>query len=178
MWRLRPEALMDAPFDTAVRDFEVNWGTSTTNGCDWEAMKVVIRESLRADYPWCRRQPKKDVPDHESMLRDLEKCLLMQPQRMEEWQQARRLLLEDWRRLERYVYKAYRQHLHAGGDKAVVHLACLIKQHADHMPVTPLVDVAGRRVCTQVAINTVFQDHLDRPYALPEDGGTGGGLPK
>ncbi|KAJ1210338.1 hypothetical protein NDU88_005704 [Pleurodeles waltl] len=112
MWPLRPEALTDALTGKAVRDrlaqyFESNWGTSTTRRCVWEAMKVVIRCLCVQTTYGVRRQLEKDVLDHEAMLQDLEKCLLTQPQRMEECRQARRVLLEDLRRLERYVYKAF-----------------------------------------------------------------------
>ncbi|KAJ1157587.1 hypothetical protein NDU88_010293 [Pleurodeles waltl] len=55
------------------------------------------------------------------------------------------LVLEDWRRLKRYVYRARRQRLHVEDDKAGVLLTHLLKQNADHAPVTALVDVAGRR---------------------------------
>ncbi|KAJ1092976.1 hypothetical protein NDU88_006086 [Pleurodeles waltl] len=97
-WRLRPETLMDAPFTKAVRDelaqyFEVNWGTSTTRDCDWEAMKVVIRGlCVQATYG-VRCQLEKDILDHEARLRDLEKCLLMQLQKMEEWRFCKSYLL-------------------------------------------------------------------------------------
>ncbi|KAJ1164965.1 hypothetical protein NDU88_005395 [Pleurodeles waltl] len=166
---------MDAPFAKTVRDgltqyFKANWGTSTTKGCDWEAMKFEIRGLCVQTTYGVKCQLKKDVLNHEARLSDLEKCLLKQPQKMEDWQQARRVLLEDWRRLKIYVYKAYRQRLHAEGNKAGALLARLLKQHADHTPVTALVDGTGRSICMQVAINTVFRDHLGRLYALPGDG--------
>ncbi|KAJ1125450.1 hypothetical protein NDU88_003882 [Pleurodeles waltl] len=98
---LRPEALTDTLFDKAVRDGQVqyikaNWETSTTSRCDCEAMKVVIRGLCVQTTYGVRRHLEKDVLDHEAMLRDLEKCLLTQPQRKEEWRQARQVLLEDW----------------------------------------------------------------------------------
>ncbi|KAJ1165502.1 hypothetical protein NDU88_005929 [Pleurodeles waltl] len=80
-------------------------------------MKVVIRGLCVQTTYGVKRQLEKDVLDHEARLQDLEKCILMQLQRMEAWQQARRVLLEDWRRLERYVYEVYRQHLHAEDNK-------------------------------------------------------------
>ncbi|KAJ1144528.1 hypothetical protein NDU88_010826 [Pleurodeles waltl] len=94
----------------------------------------------------------KDFFGDDAKLRDLEKSLPMQPQWVEEWQQTRRALLDDWRRLERHVYRAYHHRLHAEGDKAGVLLASLLKQHSDHKPVTALVDVTVKRVCSQIAI--------------------------
>ncbi|KAJ1127407.1 hypothetical protein NDU88_005809 [Pleurodeles waltl] len=126
-----------------------------TRGCDWVAIKVVIRGLCMQTIYSVRRQLEKDVLDHEAKLRVLEKCLPTQPQRMEERRQAQR------------SNKPYHQCLHAMGDKAAKLLACLLKQHVDHMPATAPIYVAGRRVCTQVAINKVFQDHLDKLYALP-----------
>ncbi|KAJ1162776.1 hypothetical protein NDU88_003241 [Pleurodeles waltl] len=136
MWQLRPEAMSDTPFEGAVRDglmqyFDAIWGTSTTRGRDWEVMKVVLRDLCMQTTYGVRRQLEKDVLDHKAKLRDLEKCLPMQPQSLGEWRQTRWLLLDDWRRLERYVYRAYRQRLHAEGDKAGALLARLLKQQAN-----------------------------------------------
>ncbi|KAJ1219060.1 hypothetical protein NDU88_006631 [Pleurodeles waltl] len=104
-WQLRPEALSDAPFEGAVRDrlmqyFDINWGTSTTRGCDCEAKKVVIRGLCMQTTYSVRHQCEKDVLDHIVKLRDQEKCLPTQPHRMEESRQTRWSLLDDWRRLE------------------------------------------------------------------------------
>ncbi|KAJ1139655.1 hypothetical protein NDU88_006022 [Pleurodeles waltl] len=138
-WRLQPEALTDAPFVNAVRDglvqyFEANWGTSTTRGCDWEAMKVVIRGICMQTTNGVRHQLEKDVLDIEARLRDLEKCLPTQPQKMEDWRQASRVPPGDWRCLERYVHKSYRQRLHAEGDKAGASLqVCLNSMLTIHL---------------------------------------------
>ncbi|KAJ1157029.1 hypothetical protein NDU88_009744 [Pleurodeles waltl] len=88
-WRLRLEDLTHAPFEKAVRDeltqyFEANWGTSTTRGYDWEAMKVVIRGLCMQTTYGVRHQLEKDVLDYKAKLRDLEKCIPTQPQRKEE----------------------------------------------------------------------------------------------
>ncbi|KAJ1213549.1 hypothetical protein NDU88_001183 [Pleurodeles waltl] len=91
-------ALKDAPFEKAVWDgltqyFNTNWGTSTTGACDWEVMKVVIMGLCMQTTDDVRCQLEKDILDHEAKLRDLKKCLPTQPQRMEEYPQARRLIL-------------------------------------------------------------------------------------
>ncbi|KAJ1195236.1 hypothetical protein NDU88_004517 [Pleurodeles waltl] len=155
---------MDAPFREAVQDgltqyFDANWGTSTTRRCDCEAMKVVIRGLCMQTTYGVRRQLEKDVLDHKAKLSDLDK--MPSTATAENGRMAADSTVVT-RRLERYVYKAYRQRLHAEGDKASAFLLRMFKQHADRMPVTALVDVTGRTVCTQVAVNTVFRDPLDK----------------
>ncbi|KAJ1143312.1 hypothetical protein NDU88_009622 [Pleurodeles waltl] len=74
-WWLRLEALKDAPFEEVIRDaltqhLDANWGPSTTRGCDWEAMKVVIRGLCMQTTYSVGRQLEKDVRDHKAKLRD------------------------------------------------------------------------------------------------------------
>ncbi|KAJ1173427.1 hypothetical protein NDU88_005262 [Pleurodeles waltl] len=59
-------------------------------------MKVVIRGLCMQTTYGVWHQLEQDVLDHEAKLRDSEKCLPTQPQRMEEWRQTRQLLLDDW----------------------------------------------------------------------------------
>ncbi|KAJ1155991.1 hypothetical protein NDU88_008716 [Pleurodeles waltl] len=95
---MQPDALFEgAVWDRLTQYFDANWGTSTTRGFDWEVMKVVTRGLCMQTTYGVRCQLEKDVLDHEAKLGDLKKCLPTQLQRMEEWRQAQRSLLDDWR---------------------------------------------------------------------------------
>ncbi|KAJ1097139.1 hypothetical protein NDU88_002266 [Pleurodeles waltl] len=111
-WRLRPEALTDPLFETMVRDSlthkcDENWGMLGSRACDWEAIKVVLRGICPKTTYGVKRQLEDDLSHQETKSSALEQNLPTQPQKIKDWQKARRASLEDWSRLEKQVYTAH-----------------------------------------------------------------------
>ncbi|KAJ1187626.1 hypothetical protein NDU88_004401 [Pleurodeles waltl] len=138
---------------------------SGTRACDWEALKVVLRGlCLRATYG-VKRQLENDVSKHENTLSELEHCLPVQLLRVEEWQQTRRALLDDWRHVEKH----HQQRRQAEGDKAGALFGRLIKQHYERMLITALVDAANGGFSDWAVAEEVRMKHVRKDEALLDD---------
>ncbi|KAJ1152812.1 hypothetical protein NDU88_005587 [Pleurodeles waltl] len=97
-------------------------------------------------------------------LSALEKILPAQPQKLKDWQQARRDLPNDQCRLKKNVDTAYHHRLNAEVDTTQVMLLWLLRQQAARVPVTKLMNERGNQLYTQADINKVFRAQLGRLY--------------
>ncbi|KAJ1142097.1 hypothetical protein NDU88_008424 [Pleurodeles waltl] len=109
--------------------------------------QCVMRTLTLVQYGIRCRLEEELIPE-EAKLSALENLLSSEPQNIP-WQLARRDLLDDWCRLAKHDYTAYRQQLHEEGDATGAMLAWLLKQQTVRMPVLASMDGTGRRVCTQ-----------------------------
>ncbi|KAJ1125367.1 hypothetical protein NDU88_003799 [Pleurodeles waltl] len=130
-------------------------------------MKSVVRGiSLKMTYGVCQ-QLDKDIQVPKNELRDIEKALPSQPERLMEWNNACRSLLDAWSRLEKHLYMAYYQRLQAKGDKTGAKLGRLIKRKNSHAPILMMTADSGQLVYMQKAISDVFWTYPSLYYTSP-----------
>ncbi|KAJ1165425.1 hypothetical protein NDU88_005853 [Pleurodeles waltl] len=121
-------------------------------------MRVVLRGVCLKTTYGVRKQYEGDLSHQEAKPSALEKVLPTQPQKLGDWQQACRYLLNDWRRLEKHDYMAYHNKLHAESDTTRTMLARLLRQQAAREQYTALMDKRGMRTYAQADINEVLRE--------------------
>ncbi|KAJ1194451.1 hypothetical protein NDU88_003739 [Pleurodeles waltl] len=131
-WRTRTKALTDPVFSEVVREtvdhyFAENWGSVSTRGTEWDALKVELQgEFLKVKYG-VKQQLTRSLDALEQHLGTLEHMVTERPQTLMEWKKCKQELLETWDHLEKCIHTSYRQQLHKEGDNASRMFASLLR---------------------------------------------------
>ncbi|KAJ1155004.1 hypothetical protein NDU88_007741 [Pleurodeles waltl] len=116
---------------------------------DWEAKKSVVRGVCLKTKYGVHQQLERDIQILKRDLGDIKKDIPSMPERLEEWYNARRSLLDNYCRLEKHLYSSYPQRLHVESDTTGAMLARLVKQEDFHSPIPMMTDVSGQLVYTE-----------------------------
>ncbi|KAJ1192366.1 hypothetical protein NDU88_001676 [Pleurodeles waltl] len=127
-------------------------------------MKVVLRGAWIETSFGARRQLERDIQCQEKELGNIEVELSTTLGRLPDWRTVWTELLNTCCWLEKHTYMAYRQWLHAEGNKTGSMLARLVWSERLVSLVLSMRSRAGKLVCTQRLINRVFSDHLREAY--------------
>ncbi|KAJ1137930.1 hypothetical protein NDU88_004324 [Pleurodeles waltl] len=169
---MRAKDLADPPFEQTIVQsltcyFQENWGTSGSRATEWDAMKSILQGVCIKTSHGGRQQLEKDIHTLENTSGRIEQELPTRHNRLGDWTETRKQLLDAWIRLEKYLYMAHRQHLHSGGDKTGAMLARLVRRETLHTPIFSITDTRGQTVYSQEAIHDIFHFHLCTCYAPP-----------
>ncbi|KAJ1178795.1 hypothetical protein NDU88_004037 [Pleurodeles waltl] len=130
-------------------------------------MKSVLRGVCIKTSHGVRQQLKKDIRTLENNLGGIEQELPTQHDRLGDWTETQKQLLDAWVRMEKYLYMAHRQRFHAEGNKTRAMLTRLVRQETLHTPILSITDARGQTVYSQEAIKDVFHLHRSTCYAPP-----------
>ncbi|KAJ1193947.1 hypothetical protein NDU88_003242 [Pleurodeles waltl] len=125
LWRQCPDLLGDPEYKQDLQGvlngyFSANWGTATTRGIEWEALKIVIRgESLSKTYG-IRKRLDRELTQQEDVLTALERQVHNGDASESDCLEVRGRIVDLWDRLDNYVHRNYRQRLFREGDRSGV----------------------------------------------------------
>ncbi|KAJ1217692.1 hypothetical protein NDU88_005284 [Pleurodeles waltl] len=122
----------------------------------------------------------RDIQKHEEDLGAIENVLHTHPDRLAGWREGRKLLLDGWRRLEKFTQSVSHQRLYVKGEKTramlarlektIAMLARLARQENQQTPLLRIYTDTGYFVSTQLTINGVFWTYQIRTYAMQGEG--------
>ncbi|KAJ1209788.1 hypothetical protein NDU88_005161 [Pleurodeles waltl] len=125
LWHLLPDLLGDLEYRKDLQDvlngyFSANWGTATTRGIEWEALKLVIGgESLSKTYGIRKRLSRK-LTQQEDALAAIQ-CQVDNSDTTEsDCLGVRGRIVDLWGRLDNDVCREYRERLFREGDRSAV----------------------------------------------------------
>ncbi|KAJ1164111.1 hypothetical protein NDU88_004557 [Pleurodeles waltl] len=144
-----------------------NWGTATTRGVKWGALKVVIRgESLSKTYG-IRKRLDQEVARQEKVLTALQHQIDNGYSSESACLEVGGRIVELWDRLDSYVRRNYRQQLYRKGDRSGHVLAWLLRPKRPVPIIQMLRGPSGELILGQLRVNSHLREHLQALYTAP-----------
>ncbi|KAJ1116474.1 hypothetical protein NDU88_004685 [Pleurodeles waltl] len=168
-WRLRTDALLDAPFredlNACIKNYwDLNTGSTDLRATECDAHKVVVRGHCLSASWGGRSSLHNEVVTLENEPRALELAVAQGTVPFEPLGAKRRVYEEADQHLRRYDYNLHLTCLHTEGDSSGRLLAWLLRKEQQHAPIGAICLNDGTVVSSQEEINNAFKDDYTELY--------------